>query len=106
MKPSNIFNLPRLFSTVTIIFAVIVLCSADGISIGHFDLGSLLGHHDHHHGFSKSFSIHAPEIGLGIHKIPITIPLPTLILRKSKHVISKGISFPVHHHHHDDYHEY
>lgn len=76
----------------------IALALADG---GGFDIGalleSLMGGKSHGGGFVKTHASieESPEIGIGIHKIPIMLPMPTIILRKSKHLVAKGMTMPV-----------
>lgn len=64
------------------------------------DFGSLFRKNDHH---GETHMVHtkahveeSPEIGLGIHKIPLVIPLPTIILRRSKKLVSHGFSMDLH----------
>ncbi len=81
---------------MTILLALIALALGEGLSL---DFGSLFGSmgKSHSAGFVKTHASieESPEIGIGIHKVPIVIPLPTLILRKSKHLVAKGMVSPI-----------
>jgi len=75
-----------------------------GISLGgghgggsSFSLGSLFGLGGGHGG---SFVLPIPEIGLTLSKIPILLPIPTIILRARKELITKPQSIPISSHGH------
>ena len=44
---------------------------------------------------TKAYIQESPEFGLGIQKIPISIPMPTLILRKTKRLVTRPMSMPI-----------
>ena len=99
-----LLNIRFLLSTVSVFYGLLALglCSGfGGMSIGSFDLGSLLSSFSGGKSMSgglvktKAFIEESPEIGIGFQKVPIMLPLPTLILRKSKQLVSKGISLPL-----------
>jgi len=62
---------------------------------GGFSLSSL-GGGGHGGGLlSSAFILPIPEIGLTLSKIPILLPIPTIILRARKELVSKPSSIPI-----------
>jgi hypothetical protein len=67
---------------------------------GGISIGSIGGGHGFGHGsiLSQAFVLPIPEIGLTLSKIPILLPIPTIILRANKNLITKPAAVPIHGH--------
>lgn len=87
----------RLLSLALSAVALMLTLTLTPTNASGFDLMSLFSKHRQPAGYmrTKAYIEESPEIGLGFHKIPIMIPLPTLIFRKNKVLITKPVHMPV-----------
>ena len=86
-----------LFSILQKFLPVFMTLIGACMAFGGFHMASILHKERFPAGYVRTpaYIQETPEIGIGIQKVPIILPLPTLIFRKAKHLIAKPVSMPL-----------